>query len=127
MVTLIAAMALLRDVTRIVVLEPFATWMLTRQWRMRKAAEGGNETPNLAKADADTKAESSALGPKKPSLERLVASSREARRIRHSVVRFAEQGWMCIYYVWMFSLGMVRSLQLPTSFLLPTTRCSTCT
>ncbi|KZV75158.1 longevity assurance proteins LAG1/LAC1 [Peniophora sp. CONT] len=113
MVTLIAGMALLRDATRVLVLEPFAHWMLTRRWRMRKAAEGGDETPNLARADADSKAESSALGPKKPSLERLVASSREARRIRHDVVRFAEQGWMWIYYVFMFSFGMYVYFGLP--------------
>src|SRR5579863_1305545 len=46
-VTLIAIMAILRDAARVLLLEPFANWKLTRDWRRRRALKSGSTTPDL--------------------------------------------------------------------------------
>jgi len=45
-VTLIAIMAILRDASRLLLLEPFANWKLTRDWRRRQALKSGSATPD---------------------------------------------------------------------------------
>uniref|UniRef100_D8PRK1 TLC domain-containing protein n=1 Tax=Schizophyllum commune (strain H4-8 / FGSC 9210) TaxID=578458 RepID=D8PRK1_SCHCM len=72
MITLMAAMAVLRDVFRIYLFEPFAHWKLKR--------------------DLDEK------------------------RMKRSVLRFAEQGWSAIYYIWQFAFGLYIHINLPTKF-----------
>lgn len=109
-VTLIAIMAILRDGARLLFLEPFANWKLTRDWRRRQALKSGSATP-------DPKA-GNAVGINGPittigSAEKLMSDrpaehSPGARRIRHAVIRFAEQGWQAIYYLCQWSLGIVR-------------------
>lgn len=112
-VTIIAIMAILRDAARILVLEPFANWKLTRDWRRRQALKSGSATPdskaNGAKPNGRINGRVTTIG----SAEKLMADrpaehSPEARRIRHAVIRFAEQGWQAIYYLYQWSLGMVR-------------------
>ncbi|KAH9071606.1 longevity assurance proteins LAG1/LAC1 [Lactarius deliciosus] len=125
-VTLIAIMAVLRDAARIFVLEPFAHWKLTRDWRRRRQAlKSGSSTPdpkpssnNTVGCDDDSKVnEPVAIN---SSAEKLVAvrppeNSPSARRIRHSVTRFAEQGWQVIYYTTQWSLGMYIHYYLPSN------------
>ncbi|KAH8982425.1 longevity assurance proteins LAG1/LAC1 [Lactarius akahatsu] len=124
-VTLIAIMAVLRDAARIFVLEPFAHWKLTRDWRRRQALKSGSSTPdskprpnNTVGCDANSKVnEPVAIN---SSAEKLVAvrppeNSPSARRIRHSVTRFAEQGWQVIYYTTQWSLGMYIHYYLPSN------------
>jgi hypothetical protein len=111
--TIIAIMAILRDAARILVFEPFANWKLTRDWRRRQALKSGSSTPDSkasnVKADGRINGRVTTIG----SAEKLVADrpaehSPEAHRIRHSVLRFAEQGWQFVYYSWQWSLGVVR-------------------
>jgi very-long-chain ceramide synthase len=117
-VTLIAIMAILRDAARILLLEPFANWKLTRDWRRRQASKSGSSTPDL-KASVNNPLSINANGKVKGpvttigSAEKLVAdrpaeNSRDAHRIRHAVIRFAEQGWQAIYFLVQWSLGVVR-------------------
>jgi acyl-CoA-dependent ceramide synthase len=117
-VTFIAVMAMLRDASRLFILEPFANWKLTRDWRRRQARKSGSSTPNSKQSsnnavghDANSKVNGHVAI--HGSTEKLIAdrppeNSIEARRIRHAVMRFAEQGWQAIYYVNQWSLGMVR-------------------
>ena len=112
-VTFIATMSILRDASRILLFEPFAKWKLTRDWRRRQALKSGSATPDSKASNAKTNG--GTYGPVTTigSAEKLVADrpaehSPEARRIRHSVLRFAEQGWLGVYYSWQWSLGVVR-------------------
>jgi very-long-chain ceramide synthase len=117
-VTLIAIMAIVRDAARVLLLEPFANWKLTRDWRRRQASKSGSSTPDMRASVNDplnVNASEKVNGPVTTigSAEKLVADrppdkSRDAHRIRHSVLRFAEQGWQAIYYLIQLSLGIVR-------------------
>lgn len=116
-VTFIAIMAILRDAARILLLEPFANWKLTRDWRRRQALKSGSATPDSKASNASsTKPGGRTNGPVTTigSAEKLMADrpaehSPEARRIRHAVIRFAEQGWQVAYYLFQWSLGMVHN------------------
>jgi hypothetical protein len=112
-VTIIAIMAILRDAARIILFEPFANWMLTRDWRRRQALKSGSATPDSKASNVKTNGRINGPVTTIGSAEKLVADrpaehSLEARRIRHSVVRFAEQGWLVVYYSCQWSLGVVR-------------------
>jgi very-long-chain ceramide synthase len=117
-VTLIAIMAILRDAARVLILEPFANWKLTRDWRRRQVSKSGSSTPDTRASVNDplnVNASGKVNGPVTTigSAEKLVADrppdkSRGAHRIRHAVIRFAEQGWQAIYYLIQWSLGIVR-------------------
>ena len=105
-VTLIAVMAILRDVARLFVLEPFARWKLTRDWRLRQGCMVTitNGKPNGNGASNRT----GSLTIK--SAERLPEDSAEAKHIHRSVLRFAEQGWQTLYYTMQWIYGVVRTL-----------------
>lgn len=90
-VSCITAMAALRDATRLLILEPFAQWCITR---------------NLSYA-YDGEAVTSPSTGDKASFESLRKARSEERRIKRSVVRFAEQGWSLIYYSLQWSFGLV--------------------
>lgn len=112
-VTIISTMAILRDSTRILLFEPFANWRLTRDWRRRQALKSGSTTPDSKASNVKTNGRINGPVTTIGSAEKLVADrpaehSPEARRIRHSVIRFAEQGWQVVYYSWQWSLGVVR-------------------
>ena len=112
-VTVIATMAVLRDAARILLFEPFADWKLTRDWRRRQALKLGSATPDSKAGNVKTNGKINGPITTTGSAEKLVADrpakySREARRIRHAVLRFAEQGWLVVYYSWQWSLGVVR-------------------
>lgn len=117
-VTLIAIMAILRDASRLFILEPFANWKLTRDWRRRRARKSGSSTPDSKPGSNNTvghNGNSKTNGPvaihssaEKPIADRPPENSREARQIRHAVMRFAEQGWQAIFYMAQWSLGIVR-------------------
>jgi acyl-CoA-dependent ceramide synthase len=118
MVTLIAIMAILRDASRVFILEPFANWKLTHDWRRRQARKSGSSTPNSKPSSNNTVGHNGSSkinepvtihsSAEKPIADRPPENSREARRIRHAVMRFAEQGWQAIYYMFQWSLGVVR-------------------
>src|SRR6266702_5585950 len=117
-VTLIAMMAILRDAARLFMLEPFASWKLTRDWRRRQALKSGSSTPDSKPSSNNTVCHNANSKVNEPvtinsSAEKHFAvrppeNSPTARRIRHAVTRFAEQGWQAIYYTSQWSLGMVR-------------------
>ena len=114
-VTCIAIMAILRDASRVFILEPFANWKLTRDWRRRRARKSGSSTPDSKPSSNGHNANNKINGlvtihsnAEKPIADRPPENSLEARRIRHAVMRFAEQGWQAIYYTAQWSLGMVR-------------------
>lgn len=103
-VTCIAVMAILRDVARVFLMEPFAKWYLTRLFmhesESKKAATNGHSNGNANGYPVEKKngAPPSAL------------SKRKDRIIHRSVLRFAEQSWSLIYYTVQFGYGLVCSL-----------------
>ncbi|KAI9508148.1 longevity assurance proteins LAG1/LAC1 [Russula earlei] len=120
-VTLIAIMAILRDAIRVLVLEPFANWKLTRHWRRRQALKSGSATPDSKASSLASINKGNINSPviTTSSVETAMANrpaerSAEARRIRHAVLRFAEQGWQAIYYIWQWSLGIYIHYYLPS-------------
>jgi len=115
-VTLIAIMAVLRDATRLYMMEPIAHWKLTRDWRRRQALKSGSSTPDSKQSPNDTVGHNANTkingcvtinsSAEKPFADRPPEKSREARQIRHAISRFGEQGWQSIYYLTQWSLGM---------------------
>lgn len=115
-ITIIAIMAILRDASRLLLLEPFANWKLTRDWRRRQALKSGSVTPDSKASSVVAISSNEKLhGPVtavgnagKPRTDCPAEHTRDAHRIRHAVIRFAEQGWQAIYYLFQWSLGVVR-------------------
>ena len=97
-VSFIAIMALLRDVTRVFIMEPFAQWYLTR-----------NRTVDGTR-DAAPDGVSNGIGHSSPTEKSdfVRKKRKEERQIMRSVLRFAEQGWSMIYYSLQWCYGIVR-------------------
>ncbi|KAF9247249.1 TLC domain-containing protein [Melanogaster broomeanus] len=122
-ITCIAVMAVLRDITRIFLMEPFARWKLSRDWqssqREKLSANGAavgvsNGSPN--RPSLQNGHTSHGIGEH----EEFTMSKREARRLHRSVLRFAEQGWSFVYYLVNFSYGVYIHHNLPTRAFNPT-------
>jgi len=117
-VTLIAIMAVLRDAARLLLLEPFANWKLTRDWRRRQVLKSGSATPDLkasSQVGINSNGKITTGSVEKPLADRPAELSPESRRIRHSVIRFAEQGWQAFYYSFQWSLGIYIHYYLPSN------------
>ena len=106
-VTAIAVMAVLRDLTRLFVMEPFARWKLARDLRIKKQGK-------LELANGNGKANGAANGKGNGHshhvlLDPAYVSPAERKKMQRSVIRFAEQGWSVVYYPAQFCFGLVRS------------------
>ncbi|CCM04061.1 uncharacterized protein FIBRA_06220 [Fibroporia radiculosa] len=143
LITLIAIMAVLRDVLRLWVLEPFAKWKLTRDLRLRASAKqkkangnGHNGVSNgngKANGASNGEGKSTAVANENGRARRVVSNSnghsvgaqgviisrREAKKMHRSVIRFAEQGWPVVYYTFVWSFGLYVHSNLPTRILDP--------
>lgn len=105
-ISLIALFAVLRDGMRLLVLEPFARWKLTRDWRRRL------ENPKANVSDTKSNGHVNGDGPEaQDGGERLQLrmDSPEGRYIRRSMLRFGEQGWLTVYTIFSWSMGLVRT------------------
>ena len=97
-------MAVIRNLTRLYVWEPFARWKLTRDLR--------NSKPNkLAHANGNGKANGAVNGNGHAAQYSITPA--EKRKMNRSVMRFAEQGWSVIYYTFSWGFGVVRPTLLP--------------
>ncbi|KAH7908494.1 TLC domain-containing protein [Hygrophoropsis aurantiaca] len=118
-VTCIAVMAVLRDISRIYIMEPFAKWKLTRDWKRSKTHLPNGTTNGAANGvtngTANGNGHSVYTNGKDPHMP-----PKQARKIHRSVLRFAEQGWSAIYYTVQWSFGLYVHINLPTSALHPT-------
>jgi very-long-chain ceramide synthase len=96
-ITCIAVMAVLRDIVRLAILEPFARWHLSRDLR-RKI---GQQSPKVRNGNGNPHYHPHANGDARP------ISKREAHLMHRSVLRFAEQGWSALYYSLQWTFGFV--------------------
>lgn len=114
MVTLMGIMAVLRDALRLGVFEPFASWKLNRDLRLRtKSARSSNGNGNGKAVNGNGKlangngkeTNGNGHGPTKA----LVGTAQQRRKVHRTVLRFAEQGWQTTYYPcqWLFGLVCV--------------------
>ncbi|KAF9226491.1 longevity-assurance protein [Gyrodon lividus] len=122
-ISFIAVMALLRDITRIYLMEPFAKWKLTRDWQRSQqeklkpnGAAVGVPNGSMNGSSAQNGHASHGNGDH----VELKMSKRDARKIHRSMLRFAEQGWSFIYYSINFLYGVYVNHGLPTRVLHPT-------
>lgn len=103
---LIAAMAILRDLARLYVFEPFACWKLSKDLKAKKLAaskKGGspslkakfvsNGVANGHQANGDA--------------HEITFTAVEKRRMHRSMLRFAEQGWALLCYSFQCGFGFV--------------------
>lgn len=104
-ITCIAVMAILRDLVRVYILEPFAKWKLTRDWERLHPPHLQPNGKQNGVANGNGHAEH--IHGEYPSKSAM--SPRDARKIHRSVLRFAEQGWSAIYYTLQWSFGFVRA------------------
>ncbi|KAJ7744493.1 TLC domain-containing protein [Mycena maculata] len=102
-ITCMAVMAVLRDVLRLGVFEPFARWKLTRdmEWRRSKTMNGNGKANGHPRVNGGI-------------------SKKELRHMRRSVLRFAEQGWPAVYYPIQWFYGLYINYNLPTDIFQPT-------
>lgn len=108
-VSCIAVMAVLRDITRVYLMEPFAKWKLTRDWeRSQRKKIKANGAPNGSVNGSSIP--NGVAGHRKGEHAPLTMSKRDARKIHRSMLRFAEQGWSFIYYTVNFAFGVVSNL-----------------
>ncbi|KAJ7498975.1 longevity-assurance protein [Mycena latifolia] len=108
LITCMAVMAILRDILRLGVFEPFARWKLTRNMEAnRSKLMNGNGKAN---GNGKTNGHSHALNP----------SKKELRHMHRTVLRFAEQGWSAVYYPLQWSFGLYVNYYLPTRIFEPT-------
>lgn len=108
-VSCIAVMAVLRDISRLYLMEPFAKWKLTRDWQrsqLEKTKVNGAPKGSANGSSAPNGIASHKKGEHAP----LTMSKRDARKIHRSMLRFAEQGWSFIYYTVNFAFGVVSIL-----------------
>lgn len=101
----IAAMAVLRDVARLYVLEPYACWKLTHNLKAKRKIKERSRSPAFNGSAAEH-SNGHSNGHVLPT-EEFQITAREQRQMRRSVLRFAEQGWALIYYTIQFSWGVV--------------------
>ncbi|KAJ7228716.1 longevity-assurance protein [Mycena pura] len=101
-ITCIAVMAVLRDILRLNVFEPFADWKLTNNLHEKRSA--GKDMNGDAKSTNGHHANGNGNG----------VSKKELRHIHRSVLRFAEQGWSAVYYPIQFCFGLYVNYNLPT-------------
>ncbi|KAJ7667969.1 TLC domain-containing protein [Mycena polygramma] len=99
-ITCMAVMAVLRDVLRLNVFEPFAEWKLTRdlEYKRSNALNGNGKAAN---GNGNGNGHSG------------VISKKEQRLLHRSVLRFAEQGWSAVYYPLQWSFGLYINHYLP--------------
>ncbi|KAE9410444.1 longevity assurance proteins LAG1/LAC1 [Gymnopus androsaceus JB14] len=102
-ITFIAIMAILRDALRLGVFEPFVKWKLSRDLRLKRKQQNGT-----------TRVVSNGNGHSHTAFTKA-----ERRKMRHSVFRFAEQGWPIVYYPLQWAFGLYIHNNLPTKLLDP--------
>lgn len=107
-VGLIAAMAILRDLARLYVFEPFAHWKLTKDLRAKKLAAskngGSRSPPRQAKLVSNGVRNGHHVN---GDAREITFSAVEKRRVHRSVLRFAEQGWALLCYSFQCGFGLV--------------------
>ena len=113
-VSCIIVMVVLRDITRIYLMELLAKWKLTRDWeRFQREKIKVNGVPKGTVIGSSIS--NSIASHKNGERERvpLNMSKRDARQMHRSILRFGEQGWSFVYYTINFSFGVVSSLFYP--------------
>ena len=85
---------------RLLVFEPLAKWKLTRDLQSKKRLEHAASLKANGQANGDTKANGHATSVG-------TITKREQRMLHRSVLRFAEQGWVFIYYTCQWIFGLV--------------------
>lgn len=105
-VGLIATMAILRDLARVCVFEPFACWKLSKDLRAKKA--GRNSCSSSPMLEAKLVSNGVGNGHQANGNARGVTlTAAEKRKIHRSVLRFAEQGWALLCYSFQCGFGFV--------------------
>jgi len=119
-VGLIAAMAILRDLARLCIFEPFARWKLTKDLRAKKLAaskNGGSWTPPLKPKLVSNGATNGHHV--NGDAHEITFSAIEKRKVHRSVLRFAEQGWALLCYSFQCGFGFYVHYNFPTKMLSP--------
>ena len=107
-VGLITAMAILRDLTRVYVLEPFARWKLSKDLRAKKLAAGKNRSSSSPSPKAKLVSNGVANGHHaNGGAHGITFTAVEKRRMHRCVLRFAEQGWALLCYSFQCGFGFV--------------------
>ncbi|KAJ7638766.1 TLC domain-containing protein [Roridomyces roridus] len=117
LISFMIVMAVLRDVLRLGVFEPFARWKLTRDLEAKrsKPMNGNGHTNGHANGHSNGHANGHSNGHANGN-----ATKKELHLLRRSVLRFAEQGWPAIYYPVQWCFGLYINYHLPTRMFEPT-------
>ena len=110
---LISTMAVLRDLARLFVFEPFARWKLARDLKAKKLAgkgRGSLSPPLKPKLVSNGTTDGNHVN---GDAHGITFTAVEKKRMHRSVLRFAEQGWALLCYSFQCGFGIVS----PFSFL----------
>ena len=99
-------MAILRDLARLYVFEPFARWKLSKDLRAKKLVASKNRTSSSPSQTAKSISNGAVNGHQ--ANEEVTFTAVEKRRMHRSVLRFAEQGWALLCYTFQCGFGLVR-------------------
>lgn len=102
-VTCIAVMAVLRDMTRLSLMEPLARWKLTRDFEQSRKTIYLANARGLANGEGNGHSNGNAVN------DRSSTTRTEDPKMHRKVIRFAEQGWSVIYYTLTWCYGLVRT------------------
>lgn len=110
-VGLIATMAILRDLARVYVFEPFACWKLSKDLKAKKVASGRNSCSSSPMLEAKLVSNGMGNGHQaNGNAQGVTLTVAEKRKIHRSVLRFAEQGWALLCYSFQCGFGLVSPL-----------------
>lgn len=111
-ITCIAVMAVLRDVCRLYIFEPFARWKLTNDWISRKrkqALRHASKPANFSNGHIN-----GVNGYLNGTIPDPRPSTKDLRQLHRRILRFAEQGWSVVYYTVLWFYGLYIHHNLPT-------------
>ncbi|KAF9263459.1 longevity assurance proteins LAG1/LAC1 [Marasmius fiardii PR-910] len=118
-ITIIAVYAILRDVLRLGVFEPFSRWKLNRDLQQKYATKGMKHNGNVAKTNGHSSLHGNGHVITNGNGQAARPTKKEQRKFHRSVLRFAEQGWPIVYYPLQTAYGVYINRELPTRLFNP--------
>lgn len=114
----IAVMAVLRDATRLGLMEPFAKWKLMRDLKHSRNINLDRKASQLANGDGNGHSLNGHAA--MHGNGGISTAQNEGRKMHRKVIRFAEQGWSVIYYTLTWCYGLYVHINVPTKLSDPT-------
>ncbi|KAG7097015.1 hypothetical protein E1B28_004408 [Marasmius oreades] len=118
-VTIIAVYAIIRDVFRLGVFEPFARWKLNRDLQQNCSTRELKHSDSVVIGNGRSSLNGNGHVTVNGNGKVTRPNKKEQRKLHRRVLRFAEQGWPIIYYPLQTAFGVYINRELPTRLFNP--------